>query len=146
MSGKIIPFLWFKNKAQAAAKFHCSIFPNSKILSSDSMSVTYIVGGLKVMGLNGGPYYKLTPGFSFFVSCRTQSEIDYYWSRLSRGAKILSCGWLTDRFGVTWQIIPSVLGDLIGDSDRTKADRAIAAMMKMRKLDIAKLKAAHKGK
>ncbi len=143
---KVIPFLWFNKNAAAAAKFHCSIFPKSKILHQDGMSVTYVVNGLKIIALNGGPHYKLNPAFSLYVSCKDQKEIDYYWSRLSKGAKNMRCGWLTDKFGVTWQIIPTVLTGLIGHKDPEKAERAIAAMMKMRKLDIAKLKAAHKGR
>ena len=110
------------------------------------MSVTYVVDGLKIMALNGGSHFKLNQAFSLFVSCKNQKEIDYYWSRLSKGATQKQCGWLTDKFGVTWQIIPTILGNLIGDQDREKANRALASMMKMRKLDISKLKSAHQGR
>ena len=145
MAKKVTPFLWFNKDAGKVARFHCSVFPNSKILNENPMSVTYVVDGLKIMALNGGPHFKLNQAFSLFVSCKDQKEVDFYWSQLSKGATQMQCGWLTDKFGVTWQIIPSVLGSLIGDTNGEKAGRAFAGMMKMRKLDIAKLEAAHRG-
>jgi predicted 3-demethylubiquinone-9 3-methyltransferase (glyoxalase superfamily) len=101
---------------------------------------------LEFIALNGGPHYKFSPAVSFFVNCQTQKEINYYWKKLSAGGKFQKCGWLQDKFGLSWQIIPSILGDLLGDDDQEKAGRAMAAMLKMKKLDIAKLKKAHAGR
>jgi len=148
---KITPFLWFDTQAEEAAKFYVSIFPRSKIVSTmpgpggTTMGLTFELDGQTIMALNGGPHYKLTPACSLYVSCDTQEEIDAYWEKLSDGGKITMCGWLDDRFGLTWQIIPSVLSSLIGDSDRKAAGRAMDAMMKMKKLDIAALEKAHAG-
>jgi predicted 3-demethylubiquinone-9 3-methyltransferase (glyoxalase superfamily) len=140
---KITIFLWYNGKAQQAAKLYTSIFKkskNTKILDSNPMSTTFTLEGREFVAFNGGPAFKFTEATSFFVSCKTQQEVDYYWKKLSAGGKIQRCGWLKDRFGVSWQIVPSILGDLIGDDDREKANRAIRAMMGMKKLDIAKLK------
>ncbi len=143
---KIRPFLWFNKNAEQAARFYVSIFKNSKIISTSSMMTTFRLEGLEIIALNGGPHYKITPAISFFVTCRTQAEVDYFWKKLSAGGEILRCGWLTDKFGLTWQIVPSILGDLLGDDDDEKSSRTMQAMLKMRKLDIAKLKKAHAGR
>jgi predicted 3-demethylubiquinone-9 3-methyltransferase (glyoxalase superfamily) len=144
MSQKIFPFIWFNGKAGPAAKFYASVF-KGKVVDQDPMSATFRVGGHEFIAFNGGPYYKLNPAISLMVPCRTQVEIDYYWKRLSAGGKILQCGWVTDKFGVTWQIVPTVLKDLLGAADREKAGRAMQAMMRMKKLDIAALKRAFAG-
>jgi len=146
MSKKITPFLWFNGSAEQAAKFYTSVFKKSKILHSDPMSSEFQLDGQRFIALNGGPHYKFTPAVSFFVSCKTQSEVDYYWKKLSAGGKPGRCGWLQDKFGISWQIVPEILGDLLGDDDEEKSARAMKAMMKMTKLDIAKLKKAHLGR
>jgi len=146
MPQKIRPFLWFDGQAEQAARFYTSIFKKSKILSVNPMSATFRLEGLEFIALNGGPHYKFSPAVSFFVNCQTQKEINYYWKKLSAGGKFQKCGWLQDKFGLSWQIIPSILGDLLGDEDEEKAGRAMAAMLKMKKLDIAKLKKAHAGR
>lgn len=147
---KITPFLWFDGKVAAATKFYCSVFKNSKIITVNGSgktvaSATLRLNGQELILFNGGPHYKLTPALSLFVSCRTQKEIDYYWNRLMKGGEASRCGWLTDRFGLSWQIIPDILSELLGDRDEGKSDRAMQAMLKMRKLDIKALKQAHAG-
>ena len=143
---KVTPFLWFDGQAAEAAKFYTSIFKRSKITSTGPMSATFELEGLKFIALNGGPQFKFTEAISFFVSCATQAEIDYFWKKLSVGGQVQQCGWLKDKFGVSWQIVPPILGEMLGDEDRAKADRVMQAMLKMVKLDIKKLKAAYAGK
>lgn len=145
MSQKITPFLWFDGQAEQAAKFYTSIFTKAKIVTVSSTSARFRLEGLEFIAFNGGPQFKFTPAISLFVSCKTQKEVDYFWKKLSAGGEIQRCGWLKDRFGVSWQIVPSILGDLLGDDDEEKAGRAMKAMLKMKKLDIAKLKRAHAG-
>jgi predicted 3-demethylubiquinone-9 3-methyltransferase (glyoxalase superfamily) len=145
---KITPFLWFDGKAELAMKFYVSIFKNSKIVRVNRrdkkvFSVTFLLEGQKFIALNGGPHFKFTPAISFFVDCRTQQEVDRLWTRLSKGGNPQRCGWLTDKFGVSWQIIPSILGDLLQDKDDTKAGRVMNAMLGMRKIDIKGLKKAY---
>jgi len=140
---KITPFLWFNNQAEEAAKFYCSIFKNSKITSGNPMTVTFELEGQKFIALNGGPQFKFTEAISFFVDCKTQEEVDYYWEKLLDGGKESQCGWLKDKYGMSWQIIPSILGKLIGDPDPAKSKRALNAMLQMKKIDIVKLKAAY---
>ena len=140
---KITPFLWFDNQAEQAAKFYCSIFKNSKIVNSSPMIVTFELEGEKFMALNGGPQFKFTEAISFFVDCETQEEVNYYWEKLSEGGNESQCGWLKDKFGMSWQIIPSILGKLMGDPDHVKSQRVMNAMLQMRKIDIAKLKEAY---
>lgn len=143
---KIAPFLWFDGKAEEAAKFYTSIFRNSKIDSISPMSATFQLDGVKFMALNGGPQFKFTEAISFFVRCDTQEEIDYYWERLSAGGSEGKCGWLKDKFGVSWQIIPPVLGDMLNDDDDEKSQRVMTAMLQMDKIDIAALKQAYDNK
>ena len=143
---KVIPFLWFDGQAGEAATFYTSIFKDAKIHSVSPMSATFELAGQRFMALNGGPQYKFTEAVSFFVSCETQKEIDYYWEKLSKGGKKGRCGWLKDKFGLSWQIIPPILGDLLYDDDEAKSQRVMQAMLKMTKLEIQKLKAAHAGK
>ena len=143
---RITPFLWFDGQAGEAALLYTSIFKNSKINSTSDMSATFELDGQKFMALNGGPQFKFTEAISFYVSCRTQKEIDYYWEKLSAGGKKSRCGWLKDRFGVSWQVIPMILGDLLNDADEEKSERVFQAMLKMQKLDIKTLRRAYKQK
>jgi predicted 3-demethylubiquinone-9 3-methyltransferase (glyoxalase superfamily) len=142
---RITPFLWYDGKAMEAAKFYCKIFKRSKILSTSPMSVTFELDGQTFYALNGGPHYKFSPAISFFVGCRDQKEVDYYWERLLKGGQASRCGWLTDKFGLSWQIVPQALGECLNGKDRIGAQRALEAMMHMVKLDVKKLKAAYKG-
>lgn len=153
---KITPFLWFDGRAEEAANFYTSIFPNSKIVSmmrsgeagpgpkGSVMSATFELQGQEFIALNGGPMFTFSPAISFFVPCETQEEIDKFWEKLSEGGeKKQRCGWLKDKFGVSWQIVPTVLGQLLQDKDAEKSKRVMNAMLQMDKLDIASLKRAN---
>ena len=141
MTNQIYPCLWFDGQAQAAAKFYCSVFKNSKIIAENPMVVTFEVNGTKFMGLNGGPAHKLNEAVSFVIDCDTQDEIDYYWDKLTaEGGKEDQCGWVKDKFGVSWQIVPTILPKLLSDPNR--AQRVVAEFMKMKKFDIKKLENA----
>jgi len=147
----ISPFLWFDSNAEEAADFYVSIFPNSRKLSElrntgdapgpkgGVLTVSFELDGLRFTALNGGPAYQFTPAISFVVRCDSQQEIDNYWSKLTAGGKEVQCGWLVDKFGLSWQIVPARLPELVKDS------RAMQAMMKMKKLDIAELRRASQG-
>jgi predicted 3-demethylubiquinone-9 3-methyltransferase (glyoxalase superfamily) len=147
----ISPFLWFDTQAEEAMNLYVSTFPGSKVLSVSRaqkkvMSVQFELAGQRVLGLNGGPLYKFNEAVSFMVGCETQEEIDRFWSVLTAdGGAPGRCGWLKDRFGFSWQIVPNTLPVLLGDKDPAKAQRAAAAMMQMNKLDIAALRTAHEG-
>ena len=143
---KITPFLWFDGKAEEAAKFYTSIFENSKIVSITEMSATFQLDGLEFIAFNGGPTFTFSPAVSFFVRCETQQEIDYLWEKLSAGGETQRCGWLKDKFGVSWQIVPPILGELLNDEDDEKSNRVMQAMLKMSKLEIKQLKEAYEGK
>lgn len=155
---KITPFLWFDNNAEEAVNFYTSIFKNSKIgqvrrygeagpgPQGSVMTATFQIEGQEFMALNGGPAFKFSPAISFFVNCATQEEVDELWEKLSAGGEMMQCGWLKDKFGVTWQIIPKALGELLGDKDPQKSQRVMQAMMKMIKIDVAALKRAYEGK
>ncbi|MFA5105348.1 MAG: VOC family protein [Candidatus Micrarchaeia archaeon] len=154
--------LWFDHNAEQAAKFYTSIFKGSKILSvsryGDSgaevsgmekgsvLTVSFRLNGQEFMALNGGPVFKFSPAVSFVVKCKGQKEIDYFWKKLSSGGKVVECGWLTDKFGVSWQVVPASLDKLTGGRDAKRAERVMSALLKMKKLDIKKLEAAYKGK
>ena len=142
---KIRPFLWFDGKAEEAAGFYTSIFKNSRIESVSLMSATFQLEGTEFIALNGGPQFKFTEAVSFFVNCETQEEIDYFWEKLSAGGEKSRCGWLKDRFGVSWQVVPPILGEMLNDEDEEKSKRVMQAMLQMNKLDIKTLKAAYKG-
>jgi predicted 3-demethylubiquinone-9 3-methyltransferase (glyoxalase superfamily) len=142
---KIVPFLWFDGKAEEAAKFYVSIFKNSKILSATPMSVTFQLEGQPFYALNGGPQYKFTPAISLFVNCETQQEVDDLWKKLSASSADEQCGWLKDKYGLSWQIIPTILGKLMGDKNPKKAGAAVQAMLKMKKIDIKGLQQAFDG-
>ena len=140
---KITPFLWFDGEAEDAARFYTSIFTNSKIESITPMSATFQLDGLEFIALNGGPQFTFTEAISFFVRCETQEEIDYFWEKLSAGGEKGRCGWLKDKFGVSWQIVPPVLGEMLNDEDDEKSQRVMQAMLQMEKLDIKTLKQAY---
>lgn len=153
---KIAPFLWFDGKAEEAANFYVSLFKNSRITSVNRygeagpgpkgmvMAVTFELEGQQFMALNGGPQFSFTPAISFFVSCDTQQEVDYLWEKLSEGGKPNRCGWLDDRFGLTWQIIPTALMKLMSDPDPEKSKRVMQAMLQMEKIDVKRLEQAHR--
>ena len=141
MTHQIYPCLWFDGQAQAAAKFYCSIFKNSKITTDTPMVVAFELNDRKFIGLNAGPQFKFTEAISFVVDCDTQEEIDYYWNNLmADGGSEGSCGWLEDKFGVSWQIVPTVLPRLLSDPE--KAPKVMQAYMKMKKFDIKELENA----
>ena len=137
MTNQIYPCLWFENQARAAADFYCSIFKNSKITSENSIVVTFDLNGSKFMALNAGPEFKFNEAVSFVVDCETQEEIDYYWNKLTKGGNEGECGWLKDRFGVSWQIVPTVLGKLMSNPE--KSSKVMKEILKMKKLEIEKL-------
>lgn len=151
---KITPFLWFDGKAEEATRFYTSIFKNSKMLSvsrygeagpgpkGSVMTVEFELEGEKFVALNGGPHYTFSPAISFVVNCETQQEVDHYWERLSEGGEKIQCGWLKDQYGLSWQIVPTVLPELLRDRDPERRKRVMEAMLKMIKLDIEQLKRA----
>jgi predicted 3-demethylubiquinone-9 3-methyltransferase (glyoxalase superfamily) len=150
----ITPFLWFDGKVEEAVKFYTSTFKNSKTLSINRigggkgkvMTATFILNGQKFMALDGGPNFKFSPAVSFFVDCDTQKEVDTLWKKLSKDGKPNRCGWIDDKFGVTWQIIPRTLGELLYDKDPVKANRVMQAMLKMDKIIIKDLQKAYNQK
>lgn len=148
---KITPFLWFDGQAEEAANFYVSIFRNSKVTSvtrqgDKAFSVTFVLDGQEFYALNAEPLFKFTEAISFFVSCDTQEEIDEKWTKLtSNGGQESMCGWLKDKYGLSWQIVPPILSKLMNDKDRAKAGRVMQAMLKMRKLDINALQKAYDG-
>lgn len=144
---KINPFLMFNDSTAEAVDFYTSVFKNSKVISTTKQngkvkSAIFELHGQRIMAFDGGPHFKFSDGMSLFVSCDTQAEIDELWDRLSDGGEKRQCGWVKDRFGVSWQIVPAILGDLLGDPDPDRATRALQAMLEMHKLDIAALKRA----
>ena len=159
---KISPCLWFDDRGEEAAKFYTSIFPNSRILkiaryteagfevhgrpAGTVMTVEFELDGQLFTALNGGPHFKFNEAISFQVDCKDQAEVDHYWTKLQAGGGSESqCGWLKDKFGLSWQIVPTVMNELVSDPDPAKAARAMSAMLKMKKLDIAELRRAHAG-
>jgi predicted 3-demethylubiquinone-9 3-methyltransferase (glyoxalase superfamily) len=148
---KITPFLWFDTQAEEAMNFYVSIFKNSKVLSVSpgpngiASSVSFELEGQEFMSFNAGPHFKFNEAVSLFVDCKTQEEVDDLWEKLSEGGEKGRCGWLKDKFGLSWQIIPSALGELMGDKDPEKAKRVMQAMLQMNKIDIKALKQAYDG-
>jgi predicted 3-demethylubiquinone-9 3-methyltransferase (glyoxalase superfamily) len=146
---KIVPFLWFDGKAEEAAKFYVSIFKNSKLLrvmpgpDGKVMSATFQLEGQEFYALNGGPQFKFTPAISLLVNCETQQEVDELWKKLSASGSDEQCGWLKDKYGLSWQIIPTVLGRLLGDKNPKKANAVMEAMLHMKKIDIKGLEQAY---
>ena len=156
---KITPFLWFDNQAEEAVNFYVAIFKDSRIRSiaryeeeaakasgrpkGSVMTVAFELNGQEFIALNGGPLFKFTEAISFVVNCETQEEVDHFWKRLTAGGQEVQCGWLKDRFGVSWQIVPTVLGEMLQDKDPEKSRRVMAAMLKMKKINIEALKKAY---
>jgi predicted 3-demethylubiquinone-9 3-methyltransferase (glyoxalase superfamily) len=141
MSNSIYPCLWFDGKAKEAAEFYCTVFKDSKIVTDTPMVVQFELNGTRFMGLNGGPHFQFNEAVSFVVNCDNQEEIDYYWERLTAdGGKESMCGWLKDKYGLSWQIVPSNMGKLMTDPER--AQRVMPVLMQMKKLDIQKLQEA----
>ena len=155
---KITPFLWFDNQAEVAANFYVSIFKNSKIVKINRygeagpgpkgsvMTVVFQLDGQEFIALNGGPHFKFTEAISFSVDCKTQQEVDEYWSRLTEGGQEVQCGWLKDKYGLSWQINPTVLGEMLSDPDPQKSKRVMEAMLKMKKIEIGELNRAYEGR
>jgi predicted 3-demethylubiquinone-9 3-methyltransferase (glyoxalase superfamily) len=154
---RITPNLWFDTEAEEAAAFYTSVFDNSRIVNVTHytegaprpagmvMTVDFELDGQRFTGINGGPDFKFDEAISLLINCETQDEVDYYWEKLTDGGEESVCGWLKDRFGVSWQVVPAGMEELFADSDPTRAERAMRAMLEMRKLDIAKLRAAADG-
>ncbi|WNR43261.1 VOC family protein [Paenibacillus roseipurpureus] len=148
---KISPFLWFDGNAEEAMNFYITVFADARIESQNRsrtgqlISGTFLVGDQRFMVLNGGPQFKFTPAISLFVNCETQEEVDTLWAKLCEGGEPQRCGWVQDKFGLSWQIIPTALGQLLGDQDPAKAARVMNAMLGMQKIDIAGLKRAYEG-
>ena len=154
---RITTFLWFDKQAEEAAKFYCSIFKDSKILgitrnlgapgvTAEVLTVQFRLGDQEYVALNGGPTFRFTEAISLMINCKDQKEVDYYWEKLlAGGGQESACGWLKDKYGLSWQVTPTILLEMIADKDRKKATRAFEAMMKMVKLDIKTLKAAFEG-
>jgi predicted 3-demethylubiquinone-9 3-methyltransferase (glyoxalase superfamily) len=152
---KIRPFLWFDGRAEEAANFYASIFKNSTVgrvrrygeagpgPKGSAMSVEFELEGQEFIALNGGPQFTFSPAISFFVNCQTQAEVDELWEKLTAGGKPIQCGWLQDKFGVSWQIVPTALGKLLADPDPQKSSRVMKAMLQMTKLDIRGLQEAY---
>ena len=158
MSPKITPNLWFDMNAEEAANFYVDLFDDGRILNvarypegtpgpaGEVMTVEWELNGQKFVGINGGPQFQFSEAVSFMISCKDQEEVDYYWDRLTAdGGREGQCGWLTDRFGLAWQVVPDGMDEVFNDPDPAKAERSMAAMMKMKKLDIAELRAAAEG-
>jgi predicted 3-demethylubiquinone-9 3-methyltransferase (glyoxalase superfamily) len=155
---KINPFLWFDDQAEEAANFYVSLFKNSKVISvsrygdagpgpkGTAMVVTFELAGQKFIALNGGPLFKFTEAISFLINCETQQEVDDLWEKLSAGGAESQCGWLKDKYGLSWQVIPTSLGEMLQDKDPKKSQRVMQAMLQMGKIDIAKLKQAYNEK
>jgi predicted 3-demethylubiquinone-9 3-methyltransferase (glyoxalase superfamily) len=154
MIQKIKPFLWFDSQAEEAANFYCSIFKDSKILkvsrypegspgpTGSVMVVNFQIEGQEFIALNGGPLFKFTEAISFLISCETQEEVDYFWNKLLPGGQVSQCGWLKDKYGLSWQVTPTILSELLADKDAKKAQRVMQAMLQMKKIDIAALERA----
>ncbi len=154
---KIVPFLWFDHQAEEAMNFYVSLFHDSKVLSvtrygasgpgpkGSVMSATFQLEGQEFYALNGGPQFSFTPAISLFVNCEAQQEVDELWEKLSEGGEKQPCGWLKDRYGLSWQIIPTALGKMLQDKDPQKSTRVMQAMMQMTRIDIARLKQAYDG-
>lgn len=154
---KITPFLWFNGNAEEAANFYTSVFKNATITEimrygdagpgpkGGVMSATFDLDGNTFIALNGGPQFQFSPAISFFILCDSQDEVDHFWEKLSEGGKKIQCGWLSDKFGVTWQVVPKILGEMLRDKDPARSQRVMKAMMQMTKLEIAPLKQAYNG-
>jgi predicted 3-demethylubiquinone-9 3-methyltransferase (glyoxalase superfamily) len=141
----ITPFLWLDNNVREAVAFYTSVFPNARVETAGDFMATFELEGQRFHALNGGPKFRFNESISFFISVETQQEVDYFWDKLLAGGEESKCGWLKDKFGLSWQVVPSALGRYLGDPDRARADRVMQAMMKMRKIIIADLDRAAAG-
>lgn len=155
----ITPFIWFNNQAEEAVNFYVSIFKDSMITSitrydkdgakasgmkeGSVMTIAFILNGQEFTAINGGEYFKLTPAISFYIKCKNQKVVDHFWEKLSSGGQVMPCGWVTDRFGVTWQVVPEILVKYLADKDKEKSQRVMKAMLQMKKIDIEDLKNAY---
>lgn len=154
---KIVPFLWFDNQAEEATNLYVSIFKNSKVVSvtrygeagpgpvGSVMTVEFELNGQRFVGLNGGPRFPFTEAVSFAVDCESQEEVDYFWEKLSEGGAESQCGWLKDKYGLSWQVVPAIAIEYLQDKDKSKSQRVMKAIFQMKKIDIAKLKQAYEG-
>jgi predicted 3-demethylubiquinone-9 3-methyltransferase (glyoxalase superfamily) len=142
---KVSPFLWFEGNMQEAVSFYTSVFKDARIVSMNPAMATFELLGQRFLALNAHPHHKFNDAISFFVECDTQAEVDYYWDKLAAEGTEKQCGWLKDRFGLSWQVIPNALGKFLMDEDREKANRVMQAMLKMKKIVIADLESAYRG-
>jgi len=142
---KVSPFLWFEGNMQEAVSFYTSVFKEAKLVSMNPAMATFELLGQRFLALNAHPHHKFNEAISFFIECDTQAEVDYYWDKLAEGGGQQQCGWLKDRFGLSWQVIPKALGRLLMDEDREKANRVMQAMLKMKKIVIVDLETAYRG-
>jgi len=142
---KVSPFLWFEGNMQEAVSFYMTVFKEAKLVSMNPAMATFELLGQRFLALNAHPHHKFNEAISFFIDCDTQAEVDYYWDKLAEGGGQQQCGWLKDRFGLSWQVVPKALGRLLMDEDREKANRVMQAMLKMKKIVIADLEAAYRG-
>ena len=142
---KVSPFLWFEGNMQEAVRFYMSVFNEAKLVSMNPAMATFELLGQRFLALNAHPHHKFNEAISFFIECDTQAEVDYYWDKLAEGGGQQQCGWLKDRFGLSWQVIPKALGRLLMDEDREKANRVMQAMLKMKKIVIVDLETAYRG-
>ena len=158
MKQKITPFLWFDGNAEEAAKFYVSVFKNAKVLTTarygeagpgpkgSVMTVVFELDGQQFIALNGGPHFKFTEAISFTIDCKDQAEVDYYWDKLSAGGQQQPCGWLKDRFGLSWQVVPSALDEMMSDPDPVRSSRVMQAMLQMKKMDLGALRRAYESR
>ena len=142
---RVSPFLWFEGNMQEAVSFYTSVFKEAKLVSMNPAMATFELLGQRFLALNAHPHHKFNEAISFFIECDTQAEVDYYWDKLAEGGGQQQCGWLKDRFGLSWQVIPKALGRFLMDEDREKANRVMQAMLKMKKIVIADLETAYRG-
>ena len=154
---KITPFLWFDKQAEEAVSFYTSVFKSSKVKSvsrygdagpgpkGSVMTINFELDGQDFIALNGGPEFRFTEAISFVINCKNQEDVDYYWERLSAGGQKIECGWLKDKYGLAWQVVPTILGELLTDKDAAKRERVVKAMLQMKKIDIEELKGAAEG-
>lgn len=154
---KIAPFLWFNANAEEAVNYYVSVFKDAKIITQSRyggaglgpkgsvMTIEFELKGQRFLALNGGPTFTFTPAISFVVNCETQDEIDYYWDKLSAGGKEVECGWVQDKFGLSWQVVPTIIGKIVGENDPAKTNRMMQAVLKMKRLNIAELERAANG-
>ena len=145
MQTKITPFLWFDGRVEEAVAFYISVFKNARVSNVNPMSATFELEGQRFMALNGGPQFTFTEAISLSIDCKNQDEVDYYWGKLTAGGQPSQCGWLEDRYGLSWQVNPAVLGEMLADPDPKKSKAVMESMLKMTKIDIPTLERAYRG-